>query len=282
MTRKVVIWLILVVLLTSCSFGKSVSPTVDPAIAALESTLAVQNAAATIVALSAAQTQAALPPVAIPTEAPPTAEPTATEVPAVRVTALQNANCRLGPYANFDLVETIQQGASADVIGQNAVNGQWWKVKLTSGKECWVLGTLVSVEGDTSKVAQEVSPNTPTPKPAPTWDGAWTLWISGSFDNKAGSVDQISVNMVQKGDQVTYSFKNWGISFTAYLTSTADGLRATGSLVRADGQSWALILVRTNDNLNQFKGVWYTGDRSWDGENCGARSGYSKPSPCRP
>ena len=101
--------------------------------------------------------------------------PTPTEVPTVKATTNLNANCRLGPDKVFALVELLNSGTTALVIGQYTANGQWWKVRTDSGKECWVLGSNVSITGDTNLVAMLESPPTPTPVPPPTWNGDWNL-----------------------------------------------------------------------------------------------------------
>ena len=156
--------IVLALLLTSCSIlGNKAEPAVDPAIAAMQSTLAVQQAVATF----SAQTQAAQ---AQPTEEVAAAEPTATlttEPPAaadvLRASANINVNCRMGPAAVFTLVVSLKAGETVEVIGKNTDNGLYWKVKTENGKECWLLGDAVSLSGSADAVAMLVAPATPTP-----------------------------------------------------------------------------------------------------------------------
>lgn len=285
MKRAVLSGVILVFLLSACGLIQSQQnePTVDIQ-AAIEQTMAIQNAASTMVAqtLAAANAQVAQnqAPVVYNTPIPPT--PTAEPTVSVKATASKNANCRSGPASNFDLLGTLSQGASADVIGKNSDFGQWWKVRLADGTECWVTEDAISLAGDTSIVAAVTSPKTPTPIPAPDWNGTWNLWISGTFENKSDDISMITVKMVQTGNQLTYSFTIWGLHFTAYLTVSADGMSASGSLVRQEGGTWSIQLFRVPGNLDQFRGKWYYGtDKSVDGENCGSRNGEPKPNPCR-
>jgi uncharacterized protein YgiM (DUF1202 family) len=286
MRKMLLITVITTIMLTSCSFGAPAAPTVDPIVAALEATIAVQNAASTMMAEQAMKTQEAIPVTGATTEVP-TVEPTATtaptEVQAVRVTATTNANCRLGPYSNFAVAGVLKMGESADVIGQNTVNGQWWKVKLSSGVECWIFGNLVTVSGDTSTVAMLVSPATPTPVPPPDWNGTWTIQMARDFSNTEDLKTTYTVNMVQSGNQLTYSFSLSPYTFHAALTVSADGMSASGILYRSDGNSWSLKFVRNPDNLNQFRGKWYwSSDQQHDGDNCGYKAGAGIPIPCRP
>ena len=287
MKKTFFVILIFALLLTAC--GKPAVPTVDPAIAALEATIAVQSAASTLVALQEAQTQAALPPTPMPTEALPTAEPTIeptqTEVPVVRATANVNSNCRLGPYANFAVLEVLNQGAVADVIGQNATNGQWWKVKLASGSECWIFGSNVTVSGDTSKAAQLVSPATPTPVPAPTWGGTWTIWFSTGPGNPDTNAQAYTISFTQTGNALTSSFATSWTSFNLYGTVSADGMSASGNMVSSNPiftQPFIFNLVRNPSNLKQFRGGFYYDNRSNDGVFCGYKDGAGYPTPCRP
>lgn len=85
-----------------------------------------------------------------------------TAVPEVRITAINNVNCRMGPSANFDLVGTLGQGESAVVKGQNSLTEQWWQIEMEDGKVCWVIGSAVNIEGDVSIVRNIASPPTPT------------------------------------------------------------------------------------------------------------------------
>jgi hypothetical protein len=287
MKKLLLVSFILVFLLSSCNLiGSSKNNAEDAAVAALQATMDAQNAAATSAAMPV---NTAEPPTEEPTIAPPTEtatpEPTATptEIPVVKVTTTTNANCRLGPDKVFGLVEALGAGTTALVIGQLNTNGQWWKVRTDAGKECWVLGSNVTVAGDTSIVAFLESPPTPTPVPPPSWAGRWTIWMSGGFENTTNQVVTLTVDMVQKGNQLTYSFNQWGSTFNCYLTVSEDGMSAVGTLNRAGGYSWNLRFFRVPENLNQFRGEWYIqGNTSLDGMNCGAKGGASIPDPCRP
>ena len=284
MKKLFVTALIVMFILTACKPGGSAA---DAAVAALEATRSAQNAAAT----AKAQAPTAEPPTAAPTELPATlaptetatAVPTPTEVPTVKATTNINANCRFGPDKVFSLVELMNAGTSALVIGQYTANGQWWKVRTDKGSECWVLGSNVSITGDTNLVAGLDSPPTPTPVPPPDWNGNWTIYMARDFDNKESAKISYQVTMVQKGNQLSYSFTLAPYSFNAYLVVSADGMSATGTLNRSDGNEWALRFYRVAANLNQFQGEWYyKSNAGLDGDNCGSKGGVPKPNPCRP
>ena len=133
--------IVMMLLLTSCSLLGKADPTEDPVIAAMQGTLAVEQAAANIMAqtqgAASVSTDQVAPPVAAATE-----EPVKTDEPGVMASANINVNCRLGPAANFPLVVSLKTGESAEVIGKNMDNGLYWKVRLENGKECWLLEML--------------------------------------------------------------------------------------------------------------------------------------------
>jgi hypothetical protein len=287
MKKLLPVFILLVFVLSGCSslLGKLAEPTPDVA-AAVEQTLAVQSAVQTLVAETqmAAQAQASVeaPATATPVVEQPTATVTPVPTSSVAAQAVKNANCRSGPDSNFEYLSVLDQGATAPVIGKNTDFGKWWKVRLADGTECWVIEDAITLTGDTQAVASLVSPITPTPIPAPDWNGTWTMWISGTFENKSSDVTSTTVKMVQTGNNLTYSFRLWGLDFTAYLTVSADGMVASGTLVREQGGTWNLYLYRVPENLNQFRGKWYYGsDKSLDGQNCGSKNGAPMPNPCR-
>ena len=174
MKKLIAIFICLSFLFSACSILGGAKSTEDPVIAAMQGTLAVEQAAANIMA----QTQGAIsgstdqvaPPAVAATE-----EPIKTDEPGVTASANINVNCRLGPAVNFPLVVSLKAGETAAVIGKNTDNGPYWKVRLENGKECWVIGSAVSLSGSADAVAMVVSPPTPTPIPPPDWNGTWTL-----------------------------------------------------------------------------------------------------------
>ena len=291
MKKVIVLFVVFLFVITACSMlpGNSAEPTLDIQ-AAIAQTIAVQNSIGTAVAQTQMAGQSAGPTIEIPAVVvppssgqAPTVQATAAPVAAeVRVTANTNANCRSGPAANFSLTGKLVQGDSAVVIGKNTDFGSWWMVRLADNTECWIVEDAITIAGDTSSINGIKSPITPTPYSGPTWNGTWTMWISGTFDNKSSSISTTTIKIVQNGNKLTYSFKLWGLEFTAYLTVSQDGMTATGSLVRYQGGTWNIILNRVPENPDQFRGKWYVGSNtSLDGEMCGATDGASKPDPCR-
>jgi uncharacterized protein YraI len=288
MKRTFAIAMILVLLLAACtSLLKPNDSNVDVQ-TAIEQTMAVQNAIATFTA----QTQGAPAPV-VPVAVEPTAIPTIAIVPAtavpptaessVEAKATKNANCRSGPATNFDYIGVLNQGETAKVIGHNLEFGKWWQVVLADGKQCWVIEDAVNLSGDTNSVAMINSPKTPTPIPAPDWNGKWTIWMSGGTAKPTTDMDSFSVTMVQKGNVLTFSYSAWGQTFFFTGTVSADGMTVSANEGGDMGYSGLAYFVRNPSNLNQFRGRWYIGgDPQNDGTYCGSKNGAPMPDPCRP
>ena len=103
----------------------------------------------------------------------PAIEPTATEIivsetkvpttPAVVypiATSFADSNCRSGPDTIFEIVGYFLAGEQSEIHGRNP-DQTWWYIKNPDIAEgfCWVLGELVSVEGDTSGVPVVTPPS---------------------------------------------------------------------------------------------------------------------------
>ena len=103
--------------------------------------------------------------IAVATYTPvPTPTPAATPTPDfVEVTAQANANVRSGPSTAYAKVGTLNAGATYRVTGQSETPG-WWQISF-DGKEAWVSGDVVDVNGPTGAVAvvQVAPPPTAVP-----------------------------------------------------------------------------------------------------------------------
>lgn len=92
-----------------------------------------------------------------------TPQPTATATPSgPMATFLTGVNVRRGPDTLF--VPPVGSIAANDTTAVLAVNPEntWYKIKYYNGSG-WVLGTLMSIEGDLSNLPVEVGPPLPTP-----------------------------------------------------------------------------------------------------------------------
>lgn len=78
---------------------------------------------------------------------------------AVTVTVSQNTNCRTGPSQDFKDIFALTPGQTAEVIGKNTLNNYWIiKIPDGSGKTCWLWGKFATVSGDTTALAEAVTP----------------------------------------------------------------------------------------------------------------------------
>ncbi len=91
--------------------------------------------------------------------APPASEaasdsaPAAQSAPSDRVTVVsgQIVNLRQGPGTNYAVVGQVAVGQYYDVTGKNE-DGSWWEINF-DGQKAWVIGQLVSANGDAGSIA---------------------------------------------------------------------------------------------------------------------------------
>lgn len=85
------------------------------------------------------------PTLAQPTETPIPVTPTLQVSP--KLTLTSNSNCRIGPNANYNVVDQISSGMELSVIGRNEEN-TWWEVVNATGRECWVIAENATTNTD--------------------------------------------------------------------------------------------------------------------------------------
>ena len=276
MKKHLIIGLCLVLLLSACEI--SLQPMTADTEATGETTITdtTQGGEATT-SLDAGQ-QLTTP------EPSPTSTP---EPPPPTASTLSNANCRSGPGGNFDNLALLEQGESAEVIGQNNAGlTAWYLLELEDGTQCWVSGDKLEISGDTGTVAEVTSPPTPTlAPPSSLWTGTWTIWQNTCYNNMAPGCEEIfTVTMTITGpNTLTFRYTlGGGFTCTDTLTVSADGYRADGSENCTGGMNYEAHLV-LDSNKNQFRGRWNeVGVSNQDGYYCGAKNGYSKPNPTMP
>ncbi len=91
--------------------------------------------------------------------------PTATAIPIPRIVASISMNVRGGPGTNYPIVQAMESGQEADIIGKND-SADWWQVQLPGNQLGWVYGQLVSANGNLDSVA--LTANIPEPPPTST------------------------------------------------------------------------------------------------------------------
>jgi hypothetical protein len=97
------------------------------------------------------------------TETPvPEASETATlEAPKGEV--VREANCRVGPAGNYELVATYQVGQKLEIVAKDLGAGYWFvRNPEKSEEQCYLLAQNITISGDTSALPKF------TPQPSPT------------------------------------------------------------------------------------------------------------------
>jgi uncharacterized protein YraI len=103
------------------------------------------------------------PTAALATSAPVSTTTAAPAGPTVSVKDGDFVNVRKGPAVGYDKVGQIDKGQSAPVRGKSA-DGTWWQITFPAGPDGvgWVIGSLVTVNGDTANVQVAQAPALPT------------------------------------------------------------------------------------------------------------------------
>lgn len=170
---------LLAIISTACFFSSANSNQLDPAAqtAAAETVVAfaVQTQFAQLTSEAPTLQEASPAPPEAPTQPPaptatdtPTPEPSLTPTPvSPAVVVSKNTNCRTGNAKNYDNVGALLVGEQADVLARDS--GDYWYVRLPSGKMCWLWGEYATITGDTSHLPVFTPPPSPTPAPAFTF-----------------------------------------------------------------------------------------------------------------
>ncbi len=93
--------------------------------------------------------------------------PSATPASAPRVVASNALNVRSGPCTDYPIVNAMQTGQEAEIVGKNA-QADWWQVS-NAGQLGWVYGQLVATAGSVDNIAvpADIPAPPPTAMPAP-------------------------------------------------------------------------------------------------------------------
>lgn len=98
--------------------------------------------------------------------------PTPTDTPpsTPQVSASKSIHVRSGPGTDYSVIDALQTGAIAEVVGKNQ-DESWWQVTLADGTTGWVYASLVQAQGPLAAVAVVDAPPPPptaTPTQPPT------------------------------------------------------------------------------------------------------------------
>jgi hypothetical protein len=92
-----------------------------------------------------------------------TPAPSLSPTPATpQVTVTSATNCRTGPGAVYDLLDTLQPGQTAEVVGKDTPDN-YWIIKMPGSGTCWLWGQYASVSGNVAGLPEIPPPPTPTP-----------------------------------------------------------------------------------------------------------------------
>lgn len=112
--------------------------------------------------------QTRTPPIARPIQSP-VIEPTNTPVPPpVTAIATDNLRVRGTPSTTAAIVDRLNKGDTAQIIGRTAAS-DWWQIVLPSNPNArgWISAQFTQTSGPTDLVPVIQAPNLPAPRPYP-------------------------------------------------------------------------------------------------------------------
>ncbi len=157
-------------LLAGCALSRGPEPTAT--ISPDEVLLTAQAIARqTLEATTPTPTRTPIPPTdTVPAESP-TPIDTATPASPI-VTADYNSNVRAGPGEEYEIIDFLLIGQSANVAGRydDSPIGTWWFIRRIGeqGRDGWIWGGAVTLGGSALGVPVLEAPPTSTPSPEPT------------------------------------------------------------------------------------------------------------------
>lgn len=102
-----------------------------------------------------------------PTIIPDTSTPEPTETPNIPiVTADYNAHVRDGPGEEYQNIDFLLAGQTAEVVGrfENDITGTWWYIRrIGGGRDGWIWNGAVTLSGYAGFIPVLEAPPTPTP-----------------------------------------------------------------------------------------------------------------------
>lgn len=114
----------------------------------------------------------------------PSSTPEFTPTPSVpQVTVSVNTNCRTGHTTQFDNIDSLLVGQTAEVVGKNTQTGYWIIKRLNGSGTCWLFPQYATVTGNTANLPEYPLQPTPTPSKTPTPTATSTPSAPAAVDN---------------------------------------------------------------------------------------------------
>lgn len=140
-----------------------------------------------------------------------TATPGPTSTPSVpQVSVTTNTNCRTGPGTQYDLIDSLLIGQTAEVVGKNSGVPNYWVIKRINGSgTCWLWGQYATVSGNTANLPEYPVPPTPTPSPTPTATLTPTPSIPAPVNNPTITKNCVLINPIPPQTFLYQGVLNW-------------------------------------------------------------------------
>ena len=158
-------------------------------------------------------------------------------VPMVSVSS--PTNCRTGPSTDYDLVDSLNVGQTAEVVGKYS-GGNYWVIKTPSGGgNCWLWGQYATIIGNTDNLPEMIPPPVP-PTAVPV--------VSVPAMPKSLGLSCSSVSTSHKVGQLYILSAEW----TVNLTWKDNSDNEDGFYVYKDGSTVATLGANSTSYTDQF------------------------------
>jgi hypothetical protein len=179
------------------------------------------------------------------------------KVPMVSVSV--TTNCRSGPGVPYAILGVLSVGQTAQVVGQNPLNGFWIIDLAPQHVTCWLWNQYATVTGSTAGLPVITPPVSPTPVGSFTVAYSSTQTCSGGEYGLKFQVNNEG-NLAWESNQVTATDITAGVTgtvaydiFPNYKSSDCSLINSTPSLAPGKGGTTSVFGFPVNPAGHNFK-----------------------------
>ncbi|WKZ37925.1 MAG: hypothetical protein QY332_08280 [Anaerolineales bacterium] len=165
-----ILYVLLIIALSACNLPGGATPTPDFALTLTAQAQLLETGTPALVQETATPELTSAP------DSTPTPS-----VPTVNVSV--NTNCRTGPSTQYDNIDSLLIGQTAEIVGKNTQTGYWIIKRLNGSGTCWLFPQYATVSGNTANLPEYPVPPTPTPSSTPTATTTPTPSAPAAVDN---------------------------------------------------------------------------------------------------
>jgi hypothetical protein len=157
-----------------------------------------------------------------------------------KVTVSVATNCRTGPGGSFEIIGSMLEGMSAEVVG-TYMNGSFWIIENPDAPgTCWLWGEYATVSGDTSGLPEMEAPPEPTGTTVPAANLVPGNLLLSPATPTCNVNFMVSVTITNNGTLATSSSGVVSVIATATIGGTQLGQVIGGFPILSPGQTYVV------------------------------------------